>query len=47
MYNKKSMFLKIVLLFLLVAGCNNSTGFKTEPKGSNPKKIGINKEVLL
>ena len=41
MYNEKSMFLKIVLLFLLVAGCINSTGFKGEPKGNDPKKMGI------
>ena len=37
------MFLRIVLLFLflLIVGCTNSTGFKGEPKGSDPKKIGI------
>ena len=35
------MFLRIILLFLLVAGCNNSTGFKSEPKGSDAKKMGI------
>ena len=40
-YNEQSMFLRIILLFLLVVGCTNSTGFKGEPKGSNPKKMGI------
>jgi len=35
------MFLRILLLFLLIAGCSNSTGFKEEPKGTNPKKIGL------
>ena len=35
------MFLKIILIFLFISGCNNSTGFKNEPKGSDPKKIGI------
>ena len=35
------MFLRIILLFLFVAGCTNSTGFKGEPKGSDPKKMGI------
>ena len=40
-YNELSMFLRVILLFLLVAGCTNSTGFKGEPKGSNPEKMGI------
>ncbi|MBT4958430.1 MAG: hypothetical protein HON33_00495, partial [Flavobacteriaceae bacterium] len=40
-YNDQSMFLRIILLFLLVVGCTNSTGFKGEPKGNDPKKIGI------
>jgi polysaccharide biosynthesis/export protein len=35
------MLLRIILLFLFVSGCNNSTGFKSEPIGTNPKNIGI------
>ena len=35
------MFLRIIFLFFFISGCNNSTGFKSEPKGSDPKKIGI------
>ena len=35
------MFLRIILLFLLISGCNNSAGFKSEPKGTDPKKIGL------
>ena len=35
------MFLKIILIFLFISGCNNSTGFKSEPRSINPKKIGI------
>ena len=35
------MHLKIIFIFLFIVGCSNSTGFKGEPKGSNPKKMGI------
>ena len=35
------MNLKLILLFLFIVSCTNSTGFKGEPKGSDPKKIGI------
>ena len=35
------MHLKIIFIFLFIVGCSNSTGFKGEPKGSNPKKIGL------
>ena len=36
-----SMCFRFILIFLFVANCTNSTGFKSEPKSSNPKKIGI------
>ena len=36
-----SMCFRFILIFLFVASCTNSTGFKSEPKSSNPKKIGI------
>ncbi len=35
------MNLRVLFLCLLVSGCTNSTGFKSEPKSSNPKKIGL------
>jgi polysaccharide export outer membrane protein len=35
------MNLRVIFLCLLVCGCTNSTGFKSEPKSSNPKKIGL------
>ena len=35
------MILRIILTFLLITGCTNSTGFKSEPRGTNPKKMGI------
>ena len=40
-YTDCIMILRIVLLFFFVSGCVNSTGFKGEPKGNDPKKIGI------
>ena len=36
-----SMCFRFILIFLFVANCTNSTGFKSEPKSSNPKKIGL------
>ena len=36
-----SMCFRFILIFLFVASCTNSTGFKSEPKSSNPKKIGL------
>ncbi len=35
------MYLKVILLFMFVIGCTNSTGFKSEPKGTKPKEIGL------
>ena len=35
------MYLKIILIFLFITGCTNSTGFKGEPNRTNPKKIGL------
>ena len=35
------MYFKIIFIFLFITACTNSTGFKSEPKGSNPKKIGL------
>ena len=35
------MFFRFALIFLFTASCTNSTGFKSEPKGTNPTKIGI------
>ena len=35
------MNLRVIFLCLLVSGCTNSTGFKSEPKSSNPKRIGL------
>ena len=35
------LFLRIILVFILVTSCTNSTGFKSEPKSNNPKKIGL------
>jgi polysaccharide export outer membrane protein len=35
------MNLRLILIFLLISSCTNSTGFKGEPKNTNPKKIGI------
>jgi protein involved in polysaccharide export with SLBB domain len=34
-------FLKFFIFFLLVSGCNNSTGFKYEPTNKNAKEIGL------
>ena len=35
------MFLRIILIFLFISACTNSTGFKSEPKSNNPKNIGL------
>ena len=35
------MIFKLIFIFLFIASCNNSTGFKSEPKSLNPKKIGL------
>tara|TARA_B110000114_G_scaffold158017_1_gene172969 strand:+ start:151 stop:381 length:231 start_codon:yes stop_codon:yes gene_type:complete len=43
------MYLKIILLFLILSSCTNSTGFKSEPKSGNyvfnkstdPENIGL------
>jgi polysaccharide export outer membrane protein len=43
------MYLKIILLFLIISSCTNSTGFKSEPKSGNyvfkkstdPENIGL------
>ena len=36
-----SMCFRFILIFLFVANCTNSAGFKSEPKSSSPKKIGL------
>tara|TARA_A100001011_G_scaffold243276_1_gene251313 strand:- start:1317 stop:2435 length:1119 start_codon:yes stop_codon:yes gene_type:complete len=35
------MILRFLLFLLILSGCTNSTGFKSEPKSSNPKKLGL------
>jgi len=35
------MFLRIILFFLFISACTNSTGFKSEPVGNKPKDIGL------
>ena len=35
------IFIRVIFFFLLISSCTNSTGFKSEPKGSDPKKMGI------
>ena len=35
------MFLRFLLIFLFISGCTNSTGFKSEPKGTSPKEVGL------
>jgi protein involved in polysaccharide export with SLBB domain len=35
------MILRIIFLFLFISGCTNSTGFKSEPKSTNPKRLGL------
>jgi len=35
------MSLRLILIFLLISGCTNSTGFKAEPIGENAKKLGL------
>ena len=35
------MNLKLILIFLFISSCTNSTGFKGEPQSTNPKKIGL------
>ena len=38
------MSLRLILIFLLISGCTNSTGFKSEPKsGKNVSIRGFNK----
>ena len=38
----KNIYNLILLIsFILFSACSNSTGFKSEPKSSNPKKIGL------
>ncbi len=40
-YKELAMIRKLIFVFLLISGCTNSTGFKSEPNNSNPKKIGL------
>ena len=40
-YKELTMIRKLIFVFLLISGCTNSTGFKSEPNNSNPKKIGL------
>ena len=40
-YKELAMIRKLIFVFLLISGCTNSTGFKEEPKSSNPKKLGL------
>ena len=35
------MILRLIFIFLFISSCSNSTGFKNEPKGTNPKTIGL------
>ena len=35
------MSLRLILIFLFITSCTNSTGFKSEPKSNNPKNIGL------
>tara|TARA_B100001057_G_scaffold481828_1_gene556325 strand:+ start:1508 stop:2659 length:1152 start_codon:yes stop_codon:yes gene_type:complete len=37
----KIRVLTLFLIFSLMIGCTNSTGFKSEPKSKDPKKIGL------
>ena len=32
------MFLRLLLFLIILSSCTNSTGFKGEPKGNDPKK---------
>ena len=36
------MIFRFFVILLFLSSCTNSTGFKSEPKGTDPKKIGIN-----
>ncbi len=35
------MFLRLLLFFFILSSCTNSTGFKSEPNKSNPKRVGL------
>ena len=35
------MIIRFFFLILFISGCTNSTGFKSEPKSNDPKKIGL------
>jgi hypothetical protein len=35
------MNLKLIILFLFVSGCSNSTGFRAEPINEDAKKLGL------
>ena len=35
------MIIRFFFLIFFISGCTNSTGFKSEPKSNNPKKIGL------
>ena len=36
------MSLRLIILFLFISACSNSTGFKSEPKiNSEAKKLGL------
>ena len=35
------MSLRLILIFLLISGCTNSTGFKAEPISNDAKKLGL------
>ena len=30
-----------LFIFVIISSCTNSTGFKSEPRGTSPKKIGL------
>ena len=36
-----SRYFRVILIFLFICSCTNSTGFKSEPRNNNPKKIGL------
>ena len=38
---KKIYKLILLISFILISACSNSTGFKSEPRSTNPKKIGL------
>ena len=35
------MIFRFFVILLFLSSCTNSTGFKSEPKGTDPKKIGL------